>query len=162
MTTDESTLSWYQVPAETKRLLQAAAAAWEDTASSEALMRQAIAQTQTDLNVLVAAYRYFFYKNNNSMALQMAHQVLEQVQIVEQLPTEWEQLKPILICRKEEPNIRLYLSAYAASGLVLARLGNIEAATVITARVSEIDDRKEFGASTVLDVLTRSPEEDDE
>ncbi|MBL1176232.1 hypothetical protein [Pantanalinema sp. GBBB05] len=161
MKTDESTLSWYPVPADTKRLLQAAAAAWEDTASSEALIHQAIAQTQTDLNVLVAAYRYFFYKNNNSMALQMAHQVLEQVQIVEQLPMDWEQLKPILISRKEDPNIRLYLNAYAASGLVLARLGDLETAKVITTRVSEIDDRKEFGASTILDVLTR-PLEDDE
>lgn len=161
MKTDESTLSWYQVPADTKRLLQAAAAAWEDTASSEALIHQAIAQTQTDLNVLVAAYRYFFYKNNLPTALQMAEQVLEQVQVVEQLPTDWEHLKLILINRKEEPNIRLYLNAYAASGLVLARLGDLETAKVITARVSEIDDRKEFGAATVLDVLTRPPEDDE-
>lgn len=161
MKTDESTLSWDQVPTETKRLLQAAAAAWEDTASSEALIHQAIAQTQTDLNVLIAAYRYFFYKNNNPMALQIAQQVLAQVRLIEQLPTDWTQLQPILVNRKEEPNIRLYLNAYAASGLVLARLGEVETAKVITGRVSEIDDRKEFGASTVLDVLTRSPEDDE-
>ena len=52
--------------------------------------------------------------------------------------------------------------AYAASGLVLAKLGEIEQAKEISARVKEVDDKKEFGGGLILDILTRPPEEDEE
>lgn len=161
--TTQPALSWYEVPESIKQLLLSAAENWEDTARSEQYMHQALAQTGITLDVLVAAYRYFFYKCNNQMALQMAQQVIDRVTEIEQLPDRWEDLKPILLARKEEANIRLFLNAYAASGFVWARLGELEKAKEITTNVSEIDDRKEFGgAAVVLDVLTRSPDEDDE
>ena len=159
--TTQPALSWYEVPESIKQLLLSAAENWEDTARSEQYLHQALAQADIPLDVLVAAYRYFFYKSNNQMALQMAQQVIDRVKVTEQLPDRWEDLKPILLTRKEEPNIRLFLNAYAASGFVYARLGELEQAKEITANVSEIDDRKEFGAAVVLDVLTRSPDEDD-
>ena len=84
-------LSWYKVPEEIKRLLLLASEHWEDTPLSEHYMRQALAQSQADPDVLVAAYRYFFYKNNNSMALKIATQVIELIQTTEQLPEDWGQ-----------------------------------------------------------------------
>jgi hypothetical protein len=153
--------SWYPVSDDVKRLLQLAATHWEDTAQSQVYMEQAIADSENSLAVLVAAYRYFFYKSNNPLALQMATQVVDQITAAEHLPIDWEHLKPILSARKEEPNIRLYLNAYAASGLVLARLGDVDRAKEITARVKEIDDQREFGATTIFDVLTQPPEDDE-
>lgn len=156
----EPTLSWYDLPAEVKQLLIAAANTWEDTTQSQHYIHQAVAIANQSLDVLVAAYRYFFYKHNDVAALQIANQVTEQIRQLEGLPEDWQRLSPILRDRKEEPNIRLYLNAYAASGLVLARLGKIEEATTITARVNDIDDRREFGAATVLHILTHPDEEE--
>ena len=53
------------------------------------------------------------------------------------------------------------MSAYAASGLILAKLGEIEKAKVIISRVKEIDDLKEFSAEVLLNVLEGSDAEDD-
>jgi hypothetical protein len=157
----EPSLSWYDLPAEVKSLLIAAANTWEDTAQSQRYMQQALTIAHSSLDVLVAAYRYFFYKHNDAAALQIATQVIEQIRQSEGLPEDWEVLVPILRSRKEEPNVRLYLNAYAASGLVLARMGAIEEAKQITTRVSEMDDKREFGATTVLQILT-CPDHDDD
>jgi len=157
----EPTLSWYDLPAEVKQLLIAAANAWEDTAQSQDYIQQALTIAHQSLDVLVAAYRYFFYKHNDAAALKIAYQVIEQINQQESLPDDWDARSPILSQRKEEDNIRLYLNAYAASGMILARLGAIEAAKVITTRVSAIDNKREFGAATVLHVLTH-PVDDEE
>ncbi|OLP16687.1 hypothetical protein BST81_19815 [Leptolyngbya sp. 'hensonii'] len=153
--------SWYLVPDDVKRLLTLAAEQWEDTAASEAYVNQALAIAGDNPDVLISAYRYFFYKRQDRSALQVALKVIEQVRAVEHLPDLWENLKPILLQRKEDPQIRLYLNAYAASGLILARLGEVEKAKEIATQVNEIDDRKEFGAAVVLNILTPSLDEDE-
>lgn len=157
----EAKLSWYKVPQDVKDLLILAAQNWENTAESEKYINQALAKTEEYPDVLVSAYRYFFYKNNNKLALQVALRVVEKIKESENLPDDWQQLKPILISRKSDSQIRLYLNAYAASGLIRAKLGEIEKAKEVALRVKEIDDKNEFGASIILDILTRPAEEDD-
>ncbi|MFH7029133.1 MAG: hypothetical protein ACHBN1_28005 [Heteroscytonema crispum UTEX LB 1556] len=154
--------SWFQVPEDIKKLLILAAENWENTSESERYMNQALAKTSEHTDVLVAAYRYFYYKNNYSMALQTAVQVIAKIKESEKLPEDWKQLKPILVNRKEDPEIRLYLNAYAASGLVLAKLGEIEKAKAISTQVKEIDEKNDFGAGILLDILTRPAEEDED
>jgi tetratricopeptide (TPR) repeat protein len=160
MTTSE--LSWYQVPETTKDLLRSAAQTWENTSESEQYIREAIAECDDNLDVLVAAYRYFFYKHNDAMALQVSQKVVDRIKALEHLPDDWEQLRLILRDRQDNPNIRLYLNAYAASGLVLARLGETEKAKEITERIKEFDEKHEFGASVVFDILTNPIDEDDD
>ncbi len=162
MKTQDLPLSWYDVPAEVKQLLIAAADTWEDTERSQAYIQQAIADPEVSLDVLVAAYRYFFYKHNDPLALQIASRVMQRIQDAESLPEDWAQLQSILINGREDPTIRLYINAYAAKGLVLARLGAIEEAKEITERVSAIDSRRESCAATVLDVLTHAGDEDED
>lgn len=151
---------WFPVATFAQALLVAAAQTWEDAEASEQYIQQALAQPDVDLNVLVSAYRYYFYKNNNAMALKMATRVCDRIQKAEQWPTAWDDLKPILLARLEDENARLYLSAYAASGLLLARLDNVEAAQVIAAQVQQIE-AKEFGAELLLNILNPPPEEED-
>lgn len=162
MKTQDLSLSWYDVPAEVKQLLIAAADSWEDTERSQTYIQQAIADPEVPLDVLVAAYRYFFYKHNDPLALQIAYRVVQRIQETESLPEAWAQLQPILIKRREDDAIRLYINAYAATGLVLARLGAIDAAKEITERVSAIDSRRESCAPTVLNVLTHAGDEDED
>ncbi|QLE58204.1 hypothetical protein [Nostoc sp. TCL26-01] len=159
---DTNKFSWFQVPEDVKKLLILAAQNWENTSASEQYIQQALAQTGGNTDVLVAAYRFFYYKNNYSLALQTTFQLLDKIKETENFPDDWEQLQPILVNRREELPIRLYLNAYAAAGLVLAKLGEIERAKEISTRVKAIDDKHDFGAGILLDVLTRPAEEDDE
>jgi hypothetical protein len=69
MKTSEPTLSWYGVSPDVKQLLVSATQNWENTTKSEQYMYQALAKNDITLDVLIAAYRYFLYKNNNPMAL---------------------------------------------------------------------------------------------
>lgn len=158
----ETEFSWFEVPEDVKQLLVLAADSWENTSESEKYINQALAKSDNNVDVLIAAYRYFYYKQKYQMALETAEKVKLQVKETENLPDNWEQLKPVLIERKEEENIRLYLNSYAATGLILAILGKEEEAKSICNKVKEIDDKNDFGAGILFDVLTRPPEEDDD
>lgn len=160
MQVDAEKFSWFQVPDDIKQLLMLAAANWDNTSESEKYIKQALVKAEDSTEVLVAAYRYFFYKNNYLMALKTAEKVINIIQLSEFFPDTWEQLKPILMSRKDEPIIRLYLNAYAASGLVLAKIGEIDKAKKVSAQVKEIDDKNQFGAAILDDILTRSSEEE--
>jgi tetratricopeptide (TPR) repeat protein len=154
--------SWFNVADDIKQLLILVADNWQDTSKSQYYINQALSQTNNSVDVLVAAYRYFYYKNNYQMALSTASQVINNIKDSENLPDNWEQLQQVLSNRKEDSQIRLYLNAYAASGLVLAKLGDIEQAKTICVRIKEIDVNNEFaGASILFDILTRPPEEND-
>jgi tetratricopeptide (TPR) repeat protein len=161
METNSNRFSWFDVADDIKELLILAAQSWENTEESTKYMQQALAKTADNTDILVAAYRYFYYKNNYSLALTTAEKITAKIKAVENLSDNWEELKPILIKRQEEPQIRLYLNAYAASGLVLAKLGKIEEAKEISSRIKGIDDKHDFGAGILLDILTRPPETDD-
>lgn len=137
----------------------AAAQTWENTEVSEQYIQQALAQPEVDLDVLISAYRYYFYKNNNALALEMAVTVCDRIQKNEQWPTDWKSLKPLLAAQLDHEMVRLYLNAYAASGLLLARLGKLEMAQTIADHVQQIE-AKEFGGELLLNILN-SPAEDD-
>ncbi|NJL80979.1 MAG: hypothetical protein HC874_07190 [Richelia sp. SL_2_1] len=153
--------SWYQVPEDVKQLLILAADNWENTSESEKYINQALAKTENNLDVLISAYRYFYYKQKYEMALQTAEKVIETVKKTEKLSDDWNKLKSVLIKRKEEQIIRLYLNSYAATGLILAILGKAEAAKEICTKVKEIDDKNDFGTGILFDILTRPPEEEE-
>ncbi|MDD1414982.1 hypothetical protein MEN41_10160 [Dolichospermum sp. ST_con] len=161
MQIDTNKFSWFDVADDVKELLILAAQTWENTEESAKYMQQALAKTADNTDVLVAAYRYFYYKNNYILALTTAEKITAKIKKAESLPEIWEELKPILVKRHEEPQIRLYLNAYAASGLVLAKLGKIEQAKEISTRIKGIDEKNDFGAGILLDILTRPTEDDD-
>lgn len=161
MQTIQERVSWCDVEPEIKQLLLLASENWEYTGLAEKYIREALFRAEDNLDVLVGAYRFFFYKHQPATALSIAQQVLQKIAIKEHLPLEWAKLKSILLTRQQEPNIRLYLNAYAAKGLILAQLGKIEEAKVISQRVKEIDDSRQFCATTVYEVITASPDDDE-
>ncbi|MEO3705509.1 hypothetical protein [Trichormus azollae] len=161
MQIDTNRFSWFDVSDDVKELLVLATQTWDNTEASENYIQQALAKTEENTCVLVAAYRYFYYKNNYFLALTTAEKITAKIKKEENLPDNWQALLPILVQRHQEPQIRLFLNAYAASGLVLAKLGKIEQAKEISARIKDIDDKNDFGGGILLDILTRPPEEDD-
>ena len=148
---------WFLVDGSARDLLVSAAQAWEDTTVSEQYVQQALAQPDVDLDVLISAYRYYFYKHNNARALAMANAVCDRIS--QAWPTDWKTLKPLLIAQLDSPAVRLYLSAYAASGILLARLGHLESAQQIATQVQQIEAR-EFGGELLLNILNPADEDD--
>jgi len=161
MQSDVNKFSWFQVPEDVKQLLILATQTWENTEESEKYIQQALVKTDNNIEVLIAAYRYFYYKNNYALALLTSEKLIAKIQAMEKLPNDWQQLQPILVRRQEEPPIRLYLNAYAASGLLLAKLGDLERALEISRKIQDIDLENKFGANILFDILTNSSPEDD-
>ena len=153
--------SWFPVSDAVKALLAQATQDWQSDRSADHLIEQALAETNQQPDVLIAAYRYFFYRNDLPKALQMAQTVIDQVSTTAQLPLDWSQLKPILLEGIEDPTMRLFLSAYAAKGLLLAKLGDLEQAKAIAAQLKEVDRHREFGADVIWSILTNPREDDD-
>ncbi|MBE9046062.1 hypothetical protein IQ255_16895 [Pleurocapsales cyanobacterium LEGE 10410] len=144
-----------------KQLLLLASENWQYTGLAEKYIREALSKAGNNLDVLVGAYRFFFYKHKPAIALSIAQKVLVAIANQENLPSKWLELKPILLSRQQEPKIRLYLNAYAATGLILAQLGRLEEAKEISQRVREIDDSSQFCANTVFEILTKTPDEEE-
>lgn len=153
-------LSWYVVPPSVKQLLVQATTHWDDPTVANNCIHQALDLAPNHPDVLVSAYRYFFYTHNDPLALQVATRVLDGVRQREQLPDRWDDLKPVLRDRADDPAIRLYINAYAASGLIRARLGEVELAKQIATQVSEIEFQNEFGGNVVRQILEH-PDDDD-
>lgn len=157
-----SAFTWYNVPKDLKDLLLQAADTWNEPERSEQYMQQALAHPDSTVDVLISAYRFFFYRQNYAVAQKIAQQVLEQVRQMEKLPTSWPQLQPLLRQRRDQPLIRLYLTAYSALGYILARLGELDRARTMANRLQTIDDNDEFGASLILNILIPSEDDDDD
>jgi tetratricopeptide (TPR) repeat protein len=162
MQATETKYSWYDIPEDVKHLLVLASENWGDNERSQQYMNDALAKAEDNIDVLVGAYRYFFYKNNPTMALSIAQKVMNKIKKEENLPDNWEELKPILVKGKNESEtLRMYINAYASTGFVLAKLGKLDEAKEVTEKVKEIDDKRESCATTVFEVLTAPPEEDE-
>ncbi len=162
MQTIQEQFSWCDLEPEIKQLLVLASENWEYTGLAEKYIQEALSKAGNNLDVLVGAYRFFFYKHKPAIALSIAQRVLQAIATKENLPSQWLQLQPILLSRKQEPTIRLYLNAYAATGLILAQLGRIEEAKAISQKVKEIDDTRQFCATTVFEVITKPSDEDED
>lgn len=161
MQVQENKFSWYDVSEDVKSLLMLAVENWEDTEASESYINQALAKTDGNLDILIGAYRYFFYKNNMNMSLQLAHKVIAEVKKRENLPDDWEELKSVLASRKNEQQINLLITAYAASGLIVAKMGDLAKAKAISEEVQDIDQKNDL-AKILFDIITRPPDEDED
>ncbi|MGK7888844.1 MAG: hypothetical protein AB4042_05875 [Leptolyngbyaceae cyanobacterium] len=157
-----ATVSWFNASADIQSLLMAAADCWQDPAKSQKYMEEAIAQGMNNPDVLIAAYRYFFYRSNSEMALWAAQKTMDYIRETEELPEEWDELQPTLIVRKSEPMVRVYLHAYAASGLLLAKIGDLDGALAIATRIKLIDDQREFSGDLLHQILTTPLDNDDD
>lgn len=146
--------SWYDVPDDIKELLILAADNSENTSECEKYISQALAKTDKELDVLIAAYRYFYYKQKYQMALEAAQKVQEKAKQIAKLPDDWEEQKPILIRREEEQIIQTYVNAYSATGIIFAALGKAEKAQEISDLVKDIDRENVFTAGVLADIST--------
>jgi len=85
--------SYFDTPFEIKQLLDLALLNWENTPKSQQYIQEALKAAPESLNVAIAAYRYFFYKQQFSSALQVAEKIVDRISKLENLPSDWHLLK---------------------------------------------------------------------
>ncbi|MCH4903512.1 hypothetical protein GSN00_03745 [Cylindrospermopsis raciborskii CHAB3438] len=154
--------SWFDASAEVKELLVLATKTWENPEESLKYMEQALAETKENnhMDVLVAAYRYFYYQNNYALAEKTANTIIARIRKTHQLPDNWEELRSVLLARKDESQIRIFLNAYTALGMISAKLGKLDQAKAIIKEIQKINDKEDFGANILWQILNPSLEED--
>ncbi len=148
-----TSFSWFEAPEHVKANLQKAIESWEDTEKSSQYVLKALEENRGNLNVLVSAYRFFFYKQNYPMAIQIALKIMDILRSKRSIPEEKREMLAYLRSNLEDYDIRLFINAYSAYAFMLMSLGSLEKATEILNLLKEIDEKGEFGISTMLGLI---------
>jgi hypothetical protein len=150
------------LPAAAERALHAVGLDWEDEATAEGHIYEALEIAPGHLAVQLAAYKFYFYRHRLTEALPYAEICLAQILRRNQLPADWRDLRPedaAFTSLDAEP--RMVLFALVANGYVLARLGRIEEGRVALTKVTELDPQDRMGARRLLEVIDGGGEDDE-
>jgi hypothetical protein len=136
---------------------------WEDEATAEGHIYEALDLAPGHLAVQIAAYKFYFYRHRLQEALPYAQTCLAQILRRNQLPADWRDVRPEdAAFTSLEPEPRMVLFALVAYGYVLARLGRTEEGRVALTKVTELDPLDRMGARRLLAVIDGGARDDDE
>ena len=139
-------------------LIQQAADLYPNAEAEAYLLRSYFLEPQ-HLTVLVALYRYFYYRHRYQDALLVAERALVLTGERLGLRTEWQQLSMselgngILVSMGFT---RFYLLVLKASGYLKLRVGDVDDAILRLEKVVELDPRDQFGAGFLLDLALKA------
>jgi hypothetical protein len=151
------------LPAAAERALHAVGLDWEDEATAEGHIYEALDLAPGHLAVQIAAYKFYFYRHRLQEALPYAQTCLAQILRRNQLPADWRDVRPEdAAFTSLEPEPRMVLFALVAYGYVLARLGRTEEGRVALTKVTELDPLDRMGARRLLAVIDGGARDDDE
>ncbi|HLA34809.1 MAG TPA: hypothetical protein VJ001_08080 [Rhodocyclaceae bacterium] len=108
------------------------------------------------LSVLVAMYRYWFYRHRLEDALVVAERALEVTARRLSLVGGWRNFGRASLGEAVVQSmglLRFHLLALKASAVVLLRLGRLDEAHRRLSKIAEIDERDALGVSSLLEVI---------
>ncbi|CAH2599665.1 conserved protein of unknown function [Rhodovastum atsumiense] len=150
------------LPAAAAQALRAAGAAWDDEATAERHVRDALALAPGHLAVQIGAYKFFLYRHRLAEALPLAEACLAGALRRTNLPADWRDLRPDQAAFGSfEPAPRLVLFALFACGYLLARLDRQDESREVLMKVAELDPPDRMGARRLLAVLDRGGRDED-
>lgn len=155
-------LPWMKREGEVGAYLEQLAHHYGRTEKAEKILEEALKKYPEDLDLLSAAYRFYFYKHRYAEALGAVERVLELTRSSLALPEEREQRLSFIQRDPENPEVRFFVNATAATGYLLAREGRREEAEPLLRFVKDAGLPQDFGAGMVLDLMGRPPEEEEE
>jgi len=152
------------LPVALEALLRQAGDAWSRPEEASRLIERALKEYPDEEAAFVAAYRFYFYRNDLPRALGIAEQCLTRIQGELGLPPDWQRLAPGQIDFADPglPRHRFLLFALNAYAYLLARLGRNAEADQAFAVVSRLDPADKVGAARLQAVLRRGPDADDD
>ena len=136
--------------------------AQEEVAENHLFQAQALAPGHAA--VLIALYRFYFYKGRLTDALLVAKRCLSKAAQDNSLDEDWRQ-----VCREDAEFSsyeailpRFYLFTLKAYGYLQMRLGRLEESHDALSKMLELDPSDKLNATVLLRVLARHGQEDDE
>ena len=158
--------SWFRLEKSAKEKLLKAIEHWEDKETSSKVLKEVLFEEDENLDLLIGAYRFFFYNQNYEMALMLALKIMGLLERDYDYLGNLKALKERLETNPDDVIARLYLNAYIAYAYVNIRLGMVDKAKNLLLSLSELDPFDQFGTQTMIRVLensrNRDYEEDEE
>jgi hypothetical protein len=150
------------LPSEAERSLRLAGLAWHREDQAEAHLARAAELAPGHLAVLVAHYRYHFYKHHYGQAERFARECLDRVAAELRMPAEPEAVTPEHAdFAGDDPLVRFWLFAMQAYGYVLLRLGDEARGISVLEKVALLDTPDHTKTRILLQVIAQAGNEDD-
>lgn len=167
MITDDS---WFDrryyggdLPAAAERALHVAAAAWEDPAVAQGALDEAAALAPGHRAVLLARYKYHFYRCELAAAAPYALACVRDSARALNLPEDWRAVRPGDARFDEiESEPRFFLFALKAYGYVCVRSGALEEGRAALAQVVALDPGDATATRRLLDLVETGPDADED
>lgn len=140
----------------------AASALWDEPERAEALLRQAMADAPDSEDVLIALYRFYFYRGELSKALALAERCIAHGARGIGIDPDWRQVVATDIDFGDFslPRHRFYLFSLNAYGYLLARLGRMVDSEQALSAVMRLDPHDRIGSAQLLGVVRAGPDQD--
>ena len=140
----------------------AASALWGEPERAEALLLQAMAAAPDSEEVLVALYRFYFYRNDLDKAVALAERCIAHAARELGIDPDWRRgvAGGADFSDFSLPRHRFYLFALNAYGYLLARLGRKEEAEQALSAVARLDPTDRIGSSQLLGMVRAGPSDD--
>lgn len=130
---------------------------------TEAKLREAEQISPEHLSVLVALYRYYFYRHQHGAALTIAAQALDVVARRLNFATQWFDVGVDDIVRAagtQAELARFYLHTLKGAGYLHLRLGNAEEGLKRLDHVAALDSKDRIGAKALAEVARQALQTD--
>jgi len=148
------------LPSEAERALRQAGLSWHDEVAAERCLARAAFLAPGHLAVLVAHYRYHFYKHHYSVAVRHARECLAVVAAQLGIPSEFEEVRSDHAnFTGDDPLVRFWLFGMQAYGYVLLRLGERERGTLALVKITTLDRNDYTKTRALLDVIRQADSE---
>ena len=147
------------IPSHINAYLQKAVAAYDDSDTAENYLWQAQKLDPNQLEVYVALYKFYFYKNRIDEAEAVVLQSLKQSAELGEFDADWNILTPESTnwYSIENPQ-RLYLYALKALSFIRLRQYDVEGAESILRKLQELDPTDQVGGSVLQELATAMKE----
>lgn len=142
------------IPEEADHLINKAAELYGDEAAEHSLLK-AYFIAPSNLTVLVALYRYYYYQHKYAEAIVVAHRAMEVSGKKLNLPTNWSDLNLNHLGEAAVVSmglLRFYLMALKGAGYLNLRSGNFEKGADMLSKVVELDPSDRLRAAFLLDI----------
>lgn len=147
---------YFDVPLDAKAetLIQQAGKTYGEP-EAEGFLREALKIAPQHLTVLVALYRFHFYRHQHAEALAIATQALEIVARRLDIAPDWRDVSLNDMSSAANTGVelvRFYLHALKGAGYLLLRLGDCERGLARFDKVAELDPKDRIGAAALAEV----------
>lgn len=149
------------LPREAERELRQAGLAWHRESEAEAHLTRAAELAPGHLAVLIAQYRYHFYKHHYPLAAGYARDCLARVASELGIPADVDAVsKEHADFDGDDPLVRFWLFGMQAYGYVLLRLGERERGAAVLEKVTILDSSDKTKTRVLLQVIAQAGVED--